>query len=150
MTEAVSSDESYRPIPVVHERDARFWTGGARGELTMQRCGGCGHVVHPPAVLCPWDGSPDLEWEVLSGRGRVESFTVSRQPFLPGFPDTYVVALVQVDEDPTARVLTNIVDVDAEDVSIGMPVRVVFRHLANDDGPDVYLPVFAPAVSGDA
>ena len=80
-----------------------------------------------------------VEWA-----GRVESYTENRQPFLPGFPERYVVALVQVDEDPTARVLTDLVDVDADDVSIGMPVEVRFRHLANDAGPDVYLPVFTP------
>ena len=51
---------------------------------------------------------------------------------------------MQVEEDPTARILTNLVDVDADDVSIGMPVEVVFRHLANDAGPDVYLPLFTP------
>jgi uncharacterized OB-fold protein len=49
------SDESYRPLPVVHERDAPFWTGGARSEMMMQRCHGCGHLVHPPVLLCPWD-----------------------------------------------------------------------------------------------
>jgi uncharacterized OB-fold protein len=139
-----ASDESYRPIPVVHERTAPFWTGGERGELMMQRCGGCGHLVHPPALLCPWDHSPDLAWEALSGCGRVETYTQNRQPFLPGFPETYVVALVQVDEDPTARILSDLVDVDIDDVSIGMPVRVVFRHLSNDAGPDVYLPLFTP------
>jgi uncharacterized OB-fold protein len=139
-----SADESYRPIPVVHERNAPYWTGGARGDLMLQRCGGCNHLIHPPALLCPWDRSPDLEWEAVSGRGRVESFTVNRQPFLPAFPQTFVVALVQIDEDETARILTNIVDVDAEAVEIGMPVEVVFCRLANDDGADVYLPLFAP------
>jgi uncharacterized OB-fold protein len=138
------SDHSYRPIPAVHERDAPFWTGGAHGELMMQRCGGCGHLVHPPALLCPWDRSPDLQWEPLSGRGRVEAYTENRQPFLPGVPETYLVALVQVDEDPTARLLTNLVDVDVDDVSTGMPVRVVFERLVDDDGSEVHLPLFTP------
>jgi uncharacterized OB-fold protein len=146
--ESVDADESYRPVPVVHDRTAPFWTGGERDELMMQRCGGCGHLVHPPALLCPWDQSPALEWEVLSGHGRVESFSENCQPFLPGFPERYLVALVQVDEDPTARVLTNVVDVDADDVAIGMPVQVKFIHLDGDGGPDVYLPVFAPADDG--
>lgn len=140
--------DSYRPIPVVHERDAPYWTGGERGELMMQRCGGCGHLVHPPVVLCPWDRSADLRWEVISGRGTVESFTENRVPFLPGFPETYVVAFVQVDEDPTARILTELVDLGYDDVSIGMPVRVAFRHLPNEGGPDVHLPLFTAA--GDA
>jgi uncharacterized OB-fold protein len=69
---------------------------------------------------------------------------------LPGFPERYLIALVQVDEDPTARVLTNLVDVEVDDVSTGMPVRVVFRQLAGDDGDDVYLPLFTAVDSGDA
>ncbi len=147
--QARPADESHRPLPVVHEHTAPFWTGGARGELMMQRCGDCGHLVHPPALLCPWDRSPALAWEALSGLGRVEAFSENRQPFLPGFPESYLVALVQVDEDPTARVLTNLVDVDAEDVSVGMLVNVRFLHLDGDPGPDVYLPVFAPALPSE-
>jgi uncharacterized OB-fold protein len=78
----------------------------------------------------------------------VEAFTENRQPFLPGFPERYLIALVQVDEDPTARVLTNLIDVDVDDVESGMPVRVVFEHVAADDGPDVYLPLFTPVDPG--
>jgi uncharacterized OB-fold protein len=145
-----SSDESYRPVPVVNERNAPFWTGGERGELMMQRCGGCNHHVHVPAVLCPWDRSPDLHWEALSGMGRVESFSENRHPFFPGYPESYVVALVQVDEDPTARILTNLVDMNYDDVTVGMPVSVVFRRLVGGDGPDVFLPLFTRVGTGGA
>lgn len=133
-----------RPIPVVHERDAPYWTGGGHGELIIQRCGSCHHLIHPPALLCPWDRSPELSWEVTTGQGRVESWTENLQPFLPGFPVPQLIALVKLDDDPTARILTNLVLVDARDVYFEMPVTVVFEELRRDDGPDVYLPLFRP------
>ncbi len=133
-----------RPLPAVDERNAPFWTGGADGRLRMQRCGGCGHVVHPPALLCPHDHSPDLAWKELSGRGEVETWTEAVHALLPGFPTTTIIALVALDEDRTARVLTNLVDVEPEHVEIGMPVEVVFEHHRVEDGPDVYLPLFRP------
>ena len=145
-----AEDGSYRPVPVVHDRDAPYWTGGERGELVLQRCQSCRHVIHPPVLLCPWDRSPDLEWEVMSGRGAVETFSENLQPFLPGFPVPYVVALVDIEEDPSARILTNLIGVDAADVAIGMPVEVVFQTLHSDDGPDVYLPLFTPRDATDA
>jgi uncharacterized OB-fold protein len=133
-----------RPLPVVDERNAPFWTGGADGRLRMQRCGACRRVVHPPALLCPHDHSPELAWEALSGRAEVETWTEAVHPLLPGFPNTTLIALVAIDEDRTARVLTNLVDVDAERVEVGMPVEVVFEHHHVEDGPDVYLPLFRP------
>jgi uncharacterized OB-fold protein len=50
-----------------------------------------------------------------------------------------VIALVEIDEQPSVRLMTNIVDCDVDDVYIGMPVEVTFEH--NDD---VWLPVFRP------
>ena len=53
---------------------------------------------------------------------------------MPGPELPYVVAIVEIDEDPSIRLTTNIVGCEPEDVEIGMPVRVVFEHHAADDG----------------
>jgi uncharacterized OB-fold protein len=50
----------------------------------------------------------------------------------------YAVALVDLDEG--VRLLTNVVDVDAEEVRIGMEVAVTWEPMS--DGR--HLPVFAP------
>ena len=47
-----------------------------------------------------------------------------------------------IDEQDDVRLTTNLVDVEPDDVRIGMPVEVVFEH--NDD---VYLPLFRPAAT---
>jgi len=83
----------------------------------------------------------------MSGRGRLFAWTVVRHAFLPQFSDEipYVPGLVALDEDPAVRIVTRIVDADAERLSFDMPVQVVFRPLSFP-GIDrtVTAPFFAP------
>ena len=120
---------------------AFFWTSGADGVLRFLRCNDCGFYIHPPGPVCPRCLSRDLAPEAVSGRGRVETFTVNYQQWIPG-SDPYIIAWVSIDEQPDVRLTTNLVDVEPEDVRIGMPVEVVFEH--NDD---VCLPLFRPVGS---
>ena len=46
---------------------------------------------------------------------------------------------MSIDEQPSVRLTTNLVDVEPDDVHVGMPVRVVFEHV-----DDVWLPLFTP------
>ena len=50
---------------------------------------------------------------------------------------------MSIDEQPDVRLTTNLVDVEPEDVRIGMPVRVLFEHV-----DDVWLPLFTPVEDG--
>ena len=47
---------------------------------------------------------------------------------------------MSIDEQPDVRLTTNLVDVEPDDVRIGMPVHVLFEHV-----DDVWLPLFTPA-----
>lgn len=134
--------EIQRPLPALTELNRPFWTSGADGVLRMQRCAGCGRLVHPPALRCPHDHAL-LEYVDLSGRGRVESWTVNRHPWFPGFPPPYLVAFVNPVEDTRVRLLTNLVNVDPDEVIPNMAVQVVFER--REDGEDVvYVPLFEP------
>lgn len=130
-----------RPAPMITERSAAFWRGGAAGELRIHRCQACGWWLHPPRPLCPRCLSRDVGPEVASGRGSVWSFTVNRYQWAPGIEPPYVLAEVELDEQPGVRLLTSIVgvDPDADDVTIGMPVHVRFEPAG-----DGWVPVFAP------
>lgn len=75
----------------------------------------------------------------MSGRGTVASYTCNVQQWIPG-SDPYLIGLVAIEEDERIRLTTNLVDVEADDVSIGMPVEVAFEQ-----HEDVYLPLFRPA-----
>jgi uncharacterized OB-fold protein len=51
----------------------------------------------------------------------------------------YIIALVELEEQPHLRLTTNLVNCRAEDVDIGIPVRVVF-----EDHGDVFVPLWEP------
>ncbi|MGH2785930.1 MAG: Zn-ribbon domain-containing OB-fold protein [Actinomycetota bacterium] len=133
------SDTEFRLIPEVTPETEHFWLGGARGELVFLRCGSCRTFVHPPSPVCPECLSRDLAPEAVSGRGTVATFTVNHQPWNPLVPVPYVIALVEIDEQPDVRLMTNIVGCDPDDVRIGMRVRVTFS-----EHEDVFVPVFEP------
>lgn len=131
-----------RPLPLLTELNRPYWTSGADGRWRLQRCTGCNRLLHPPALRCPHDHGV-LEYALLSGRGLVESWTVNRHPFFPAFDPPYVIAFVNPVEDQRVRVLTNMVNVDPEQISAGMPVRVLFERHDDDEG-QVFMPIFEP------
>jgi len=75
----------------------------------------------------------------VSGRGTIYSYTVSHRAYEPGFVNDvpYVVALVTLEESDDLRLLTNLVDIEAEDIEVGMCVEVTFEALG-----DIALPQF--------
>ena len=141
------SSPPFRVLPLVDDRNRPFWTGGDRGELCLQHCVDCGRIVHPPAPRCPEDFGTRLEWRALSGRARVATYTINHQPWLPGPPLPWVIAIVELEEDPRVRLTTQLVDCPPERVEIGLPVRVCFEAhpgAEGDEGDGVWLPLFAP------
>jgi len=87
-----------KPLPRPSEDSAPFWEAAFKGELRMQKCGGCGHVRFPPSLLCPRCLSEDAQWVQMSGRGKVYSWVVVHQSQHPAFnPDA------PVDELPGPR-----------------------------------------------
>ena len=121
-----------KPLPRPSEDSAPFWAAAWRGELCMQRCGDCGHIRFPPALLCARCLSERCEWVRLSGRGTVYSWIVVHQSQHPAFNADvpYNVAIVQLEEGP--RLHTNLVGCANEAIRIGMPVEVVFEKVSDD------------------
>jgi uncharacterized OB-fold protein len=132
---------SFRLAPSMTADTQFFWDGARQGRLLIQRCRGCATLHHPPRPMCPKCHS--LEWHAIeaSGRGTVYSFVMPHHPPLPFFEDGYIVVLVELEEG--VRLVSNLVDIEPESVSIGMPVQVRFDTF---DG-DVVLPVFVPEVT---
>ena len=88
-----------RPVPVPDALSARYWEAAARHELALPRCGQCKAFALPPEPVCPHCGSsaPAWDYERLSGRGTIRSWTVVRTSFLPGFADDAPFTLVDVE-----------------------------------------------------
>ena len=134
-------DRPFRSLPLVTDENEHFWRGGAEGELRILRCQDCQSWLHPPAPLCGECLSRELTPEATSGLGTIATFTVNRHPWIPGFDPPYVVAIVEIEEQPSLRLMTNLVDCTPDDVAIGMAVEVTFEDAGEDD---IFLPLFRP------
>ena len=128
-----------RPLPLVTPTNEFFWRGGAAGELRFKRCTRCQNYIHPPAPVCSECLCMDLVVEAVSGRATLAAYTVNHQPWLPDFPPPYIIAIIEIEEQPSVRLTTNIVNCDEDDLEIGMPLRVVFEAC-----DDVHIPLFEP------
>ena len=128
-----------RHLPELTPENSFFWQAGELGALRFMRCPACIFYVHPPLPICPQCQSRDVKPQAVSGLATVASFTINRQVWEPGLEAPYVIAIVEIDEQPAVRLSTNIVNCPIEAVHIGMRVKVVFDHRE-----DVWLPLFEP------
>jgi uncharacterized OB-fold protein len=129
-----------RVLPDVDGPAEAFWTGGGRAELLIAECDECRRLVHPPRDSCQTCGTA-LQPTAVSGRGEVFTFTVNHQQFHPDVPPPYVIALIELVEQPGLRLIANIIDCDPASVHIGMPVQVRFEQ---QDAH--FVPVFVPSI----
>lgn len=129
-----------RPTPKITEMNQHFWCGGADGRLHILRCEACGQWIHPYAARCPDCRSDKVAPQAVSGRGRIAGFTVNHQPWIPGVPVPYVVAVVELEEQADIRLMTNLPRTPIDQVCVGLPVKVYFEQ----DG-EVFFPLFEAA-----
>jgi uncharacterized OB-fold protein len=131
---------TYPPRPAPDPLTDFFWRGLAEGKLLILRCRHCGHYVHHPRPICDRCQETDLAPEQVSGRGSVYAVTVVHQAFHPYYSDRvpYVVAVVDLVEEPGLRMTSNIVDADPAAIKIGQPVELTIREVA----PNFFLPLF--------
>ena len=136
-------DRPQPPVPIPDPLSKPFWDGARDGRLVIQRCNACGTYLHLPRPVCRNCRSFDLGAAEVSGRATLYSFTTTYKAFHPYFVDRvpYLLASVELDEQPGLLVLSNLVGVDEPDVRIGMELQVGFEPL----GPDFAVPVFRPA-----
>jgi len=137
--------ERDRALPAVTDLTRPFWEAANEGRLAIQGCQACGYYNHPPRPLCDRCQSGDLRFEEVSGDGTVWSFTVMHQKSIAGFQDSvpYVTALVELDEQKHLLLVTNLPGVSAENVKVGMRVKVSFERLSDE----IALPQFVAAAS---
>jgi len=117
-----------------------FWEGVDRGQLLVQCCIACGHLRHPPGPMCPQCLSLDWQPREVGGAGTVSTFMVSRHPTQPD-DNPRIVVLVDLAEG--IRMVSNLVDIDIDEVHTGLPVSVVYREVNGET-----LPQFRPRELG--
>jgi uncharacterized protein len=130
----------YPPLPKPDALTQFFWDGCREHRLLIQRCTNCGHYIHLPRLVCRFCLSTSLQPEQVSGRGVVDTFTIPLQPFDRYFANRvpYTLAVIELAEEKHLKMVSNVVELDPDDVRVGMPVEVVFSEVA----PGVTLPLF--------
>ena len=133
-----------RPRPAL-TLDNKFWFDAAKEHrLLIQRCASCKTLRHPPRPRCDRCGS--YEWDTVeaSGRGTVYSFVVMHYPQVPAFDYPLPIGLIELDEG--TRLVADLVDVERDDVKVGMAVEVQWQ----DHDDELTLPAFRRVVSEGA
>lgn len=106
-----------------------------RYNLIGSKCTNCGGVYFPPRVICPkCRRKGNIENIQFKGKGKIHSYSIVRTPtddFKKIAP--YPVAIIELDEG--AKLTTQLVDCDIDNIEIGDPVEVVFRKI-REDGED--------------
>ena len=145
MTGLITMDQAVRPLPLLDEESRPYWEAGSEGVLSFTACNSCAALLHPPVPVCRYCRSDDVGRRQVPAEGVVVGVTVNHQPWDPRFPTPYIVATVAIDADPRVRVVTNLVDLEAEQARVGMRVRGRFEHRE-----DVWIPLFSPSGEPDA
>jgi uncharacterized OB-fold protein len=128
-----------RRVPILHELNRGFWTAGHDGALRLRHCADCGYWVYPPRPICPKCWGRDLPWDATSGSATLYSYTVNHKAWNPEVAVPYVIGMVELPEQEGLRMTTNIVNCAADDLSIGMRLRVVFEQQGEH-----FVPLFEP------
>lgn len=126
-----------RLLPELTEETRAFWTGGLEGKLLIMTCQSCGHRIHPPQLVCPKCSSDQVQPVQSSGRGTIYSFTINHQKWSPDMEVPYLVAIVELEDQPGVRITAQIRDCDMRDVTIGADVQVDFEPVG-----DIAIPFF--------
>jgi len=106
-----------------------------RYNLVGSECTTCGKLYFPPRVICPeCRRKGNIQDFKFSGKGKIHSFSIVRTPtsdFKTIAP--YAVAIIDLDEG--AKLTSQLVDCDVDQLEIGDSVEMVFRKI-REDGED--------------
>ena len=112
---------------------ARYWREiPQRYRLEAAKCKGCGKVWFPPRLICPACHKRNFEQVKLSDRGKLTTYTVIRvapKDFTDEAP--YAVGIVELEGG--VPILCQVVDCRFEELKIGLPVKIEFRKIKEED-----------------
>ena len=135
-----------QPVPIPDPVSAYYWENAKDGQAHGARASRASTSAsirrgRPPRFPAVDQRAQSRSRSRSPVAARCISFTVLRQPFHPGFLDAVplLIGLTELDDAPGVRILTNIVEADPDELSIGMPMEVVFEPRA-----DMAIPQFRP------
>ena len=122
---------------------APFWEAVKDHRLCFARCTSCGAFHYPALPFCGECLTQDVEWVQSSGDATLYSFTIIRHAVVPELAAyvPYCLAVVDVDDCPGVRMMTNVVGADFDALAVGQKLKVYFH----DVNGEVTIPRFTPA-----
>ncbi len=118
-----------RPTPV----SAPFWDGLREHKIRLQYSPSADEYVFYPRLLAPGTLADDLEWREISGRGSLYTFTVADRPTSPEWKDSLPQLLAVVEWDDGPRVSSELVDIEPDQITVGMRLTPVFCDEPDSD-----------------
>lgn len=128
-----------KSLPKVNRIDQAYWQGAAEGRLLLQRCRACGKLQFFPRAVCTGCFGGDIEWVPVSGKGKIQSFTLIWTPRNPAFKDEVPICYASIVLDEGVLMQSRIVGAVPQSVRSGADVKVAFLPTAD---PSIKLPVF--------
>jgi uncharacterized OB-fold protein len=119
---------------------AGYWEGCRAHELRIQRCTRCKTYRHTPAPVCYECHSFEHEYVTSNGVGEVYTYTIIHHAVIPLVAQLvpYNAVVVQLLDCGGAKIMSNLVDVPNDEITIGMRVEVTW----DDVSPEISLPRF--------
>jgi uncharacterized protein len=114
------------PLPVPTPVSQPFWDALREHRILIQYSPSAGQYVFYPRTLAPGTLADDLEWREIDGAGSLYTYTVAHRPTGPPWAEKLPQLLAVVEWDVGPRVSTELVDVEPDDIRIGMRVTPVF------------------------
>ena len=134
------------PYPIPEYGAESYWQACNEERLSMQRCANCLRLRWHPSPRCGECGSENFNWDTLSGKGKINTWTVVTHPVHPAAVEKvpYVVVVVELDEQPGLLMISNLIDCDPKDIRFEQPVEA--HYIAHPNGQKI--PVFRENTDG--
>ena len=129
------------PPPMADATTLPWWEAAAEHRLVVQRCTSCQHTRLPPAPICPACRSADADWKEVPGRGEVYTYTIIHRPIAADQALPYVIAVIALEGAGGVRIMSNVVEVNPDDLEVGMPVELVWEDMSEDLAVPRFRPV---------
>lgn len=118
-----------------------FYDAAEEKRLVLPRCSSCECRFWYPQVTCPHCASSEWAWRNVKPNGSIFSWTVVHHAFSAGLAEAvpFVVGLVELDDAPDIRIVSNIQTRRIDELRIGLAVTATFGAPV---GSDHILPIF--------
>ncbi|HEV8353937.1 MAG TPA: Zn-ribbon domain-containing OB-fold protein [bacterium] len=132
----------------------RFLDGLQDGRIFGVRCRQCGRIVTPPRAFCELDFKPMDEWVELSDTGTVNTFSICYVTWdMKPLKRPQIPAVIEIDgTSPRVGFLHLLggvpgrtVEAIRAEISVGMPVRAVWKKPRDRTGAITDILHFAPS-----